>query len=102
MWKQLENKYNIIVEEYGYEESNRFFYKYHNGRQIVKHIDINDKWFIDNSNFNASHEALKNKDIYDDELLEHSYEIMNDVFEDWHLNISINDENWEDVLFNTK
>ena len=49
MWEQLENKYNIIVEEHGYEESNKFFYKYYDGRHIVKHIDINDAWFIDKS-----------------------------------------------------
>jgi len=102
LWKQLENKYNIIVEEHGYEESNRFFYKYYDGRHIVKHIDINDEWFIDKSNFKPSEEAHKNSDIYDDELLEHSYENINDVFEDWHLNVSINDENWEDVISNIK
>ena len=102
LWKQLENRYNIIIEEHGYEESNRFFYKYYNGKHIVKYIDINDEWFIDKSKFTPSKEAIKNKDIYDEELLEHSYDNINDVFEDWNLNIDINDDKWDDVIFNTK
>ena len=98
LWKQLETKYDVIVEEHGYEEGNRFFYKYYNGKHIVKEIDLYDEWFLEKLNFIPSEEALKNEEIYDEELMEYSYENMNNVFENWHINVSENEKEWEDVI----
>ena len=94
----LETKYDVIVEEHGYEEGNRFFYKYYNGKHIVKEIDLYDEWFLEKLNFIPSEEALKNEEIYDEELMEYSYENMNNVFENWHINVSENEKEWEDVI----
>jgi hypothetical protein len=98
LWKQLETKYNVVVEEHGLEEGNRFFYKYHNGRHIVKDIDLYDEWVLNQLNFIPSKEAEEDEDIYDEELTNCSYENINNVFEHWHTTISENDDNWKEVI----
>ena len=30
--------------------------------------------------------------------MEYSYENMNNVFENWHINVSENEKEWEDVI----
>jgi len=97
LWKKLELLYDVTIEEHGYEEGNRFFYKYYNGKHIVKNIDIYDKWYFDQLNFIPSKEALNDDDIYNDELTELSYDNNHDIFEKWHSNILENDIEWKDV-----
>ena len=57
LWRQLELRYGVEVEEIGYEEQQVEFYKYHKGRFICKEID-ND-WFAETLNFMPSEEALE-------------------------------------------
>ena len=65
LWKQLELRYDVEVEEIGYEEQQLEFYKYHNGRVICKEVD--DDWFAENLNFTPSEKALSDSELMEDE-----------------------------------
>jgi len=95
LWKQLETKYNVEVEEYGFEEGNSTFYKYKNGRENYKSMD--DKWFEDKFDFKPSKEALENEEIYEDELSDHKNDNWSDAFYMWHTMLDNKDSNWKEV-----
>lgn len=95
LWKQLETKYNVEVEEFGFEEGDSSFYKYKNGRENYKKIDNN--LFEDKFNFKPSKEALENEDTYEDELCDHKNDNWSDAFYMWHTMLDNEDKNWKEV-----
>jgi hypothetical protein len=98
LWKQLEKRYNVEVEEYGYEEQQLGFHKYHKGRNIW--VEREDEWFEDNFDFTPSEKAITNKDIYEEELRDHKYDNWYDALDDWQEVVKDDDPNWKIVTDN--
>lgn len=92
LWKQLETKYNVKVEEYGSEEGEISFYKYKNGREI--YINVEPEWFKNKYDFKASKEALEDEEIYEEELYQHKTEYWNEELINWNENVSDDDVSW--------
>jgi hypothetical protein len=93
LWRQLELRYGVEVEEIGYEEQQVEFYKYHKGRFICKEID-ND-WFAETLNFMPSDEALNNEAVIEDEKNEFKYDNWCDGMEKWNTNLQDDDPTWK-------
>ena len=96
LWKQLETKYNVQVDEFGYEEAEISFYKYKNGREIF--INVEPEWFKDKYDFEPSKEALEDEEIYEEELYQHKTEHWNDELIQWNENVSDDDVSWCSVI----
>ena len=95
LWRQLELRYEVEVEEYGYEEQQVEFYKYHKGRFICKEID-ND-WFAENLNFEPSEEAKHDEELMEDEKNDFKYDYWCDGMDLCHKQLTEDDELWKDV-----
>jgi hypothetical protein len=95
LWKQLEKRYNVEIEEYGYEEQQLAFHKYHKGRNIW--VERDDEWFEDNFDFTPSEEAQNDKEIYEDELRDHKYDNWYDALDNWQENVKDDEPNWKEV-----
>lgn len=95
LWKQLELRYDVEVEEIGYEEQQLEFYKYHNGRVICKEVD--DDWFAENLNFTPSEKALSDSELMEDEKMDFKYENWCDGLELWNRQLRDDDIGWKDV-----
>ena len=95
LWRQLELRYGVEVEETGYEEQQLEFYKYHNGRFICK--DVDNDWFAENLDFTPSAEALKDEELLEDEKNDFRYEYWCDGMEKWEKSVSPDDSDWKDI-----
>lgn len=95
LWRQIEVRYNVEVEEIGYEEEQLEFYKYHNGRIICKEVDNN--WFVENLNFTPSEKALSDPELMEDEKTEFKYDNWCDGLYLWNSQLKNNDTDWKDV-----
>lgn len=95
LWRQIEVRYNVEVEEIGYEEQQLEFYKYHNGRNICKEVD--DDWFAENLNFTPSEKALSDSELMEDEKTEFKYDNWCDGLYLWNSQLKNNDTDWKDV-----
>lgn len=95
LWKQLEKRYNVEVEEYGYEEQQLAFHKYHKGRNIWEDRDYS--WFEDRYDFRPSNEAKEDSDIYDEELMELKFEYWDEALNEWNDELKDDNDDWEDV-----
>ena len=95
LWRQLELRYGVEVEETGYEEQQLEFYKYHNGRFICK--DVDNDWFAENLDFTPSAEALKDEELLEDEKNDFRYEYWCDGMEKWEKSVSPDDPDWKDI-----
>tara|TARA_B110001469_G_scaffold124996_1_gene139642 strand:- start:12871 stop:13437 length:567 start_codon:yes stop_codon:yes gene_type:complete len=95
LWKNIEDKYNVEIEEYGFEEGESCFYKYNKGRENYKKIE--DSWFEDKFDFKPSIEAIKDEDIYEEELSDHKNENWSEAFYMWHTILDKDDKNWKEV-----
>jgi len=93
LWKQLELRYGVEVEEIGYEEEQLVFYKYHKGRFICKEID--NEWFAENLNFMPSEEALNNEAVMEDEKNEFKYDNWCNGMDKWNTNLQDDDPTWK-------
>lgn len=95
LWKQLELRYNVEVEEIGYEEQQLEFYKYHRGRIISKNVD--DDWFVQNLNFIPSKDAIMDPELMEDEKMEFKYDNWCDGLHLWNSNLKNENINWRNV-----
>lgn len=95
LWKQLEKRYDVEVTEFGYEEQQLEFHKYENGRDIW--VECDDEWFVKNYGFIPSNEALKDEELYDDELRDFKYDNWCDALDDWQATVKHNNPNWKTV-----
>lgn len=95
LWKQLEKRYGVEVTEYGYEEQQLEFFKYHNGRSIC--VDRDEEWFAKNYVFTPSEEATKDEQLYNEELLDNKCENWFDALDDWNNEVRDDDPEWRDV-----
>ena len=95
LWRQLELRYGVEVEETGYEEQQLEFYKYHNGRFICK--DVDNDWFAENLDFTPSAEALKDEELLEEEKNDFRYEYWCDGMEKWEASLSTDDPDWKNI-----
>lgn len=95
LWKQLETRYGVEVEEFGYEEQQLEFYKYHKGRSIC--VERDDDWFKDNYEFVPSEEAKNDGDVFEEEMRDHKYEHWFDALNDWQDSVPEDHEEWKEV-----
>jgi hypothetical protein len=95
LWKQLEKKYNVEVEEFGYEEQQLGFHKYKKGRNIW--FEMDDEWFEDKFDFTPSDEAKNDTETYEDELRDHKYDNWCDALDDWQEDVKDDHPEWEVV-----
>ena len=95
LWRQLELRYGVEVEETGYEEQQLEFYKYQDGHFICKEVD-ND-WFVENLDFRPSEEALKDEEVMEDEKNEFRYDYWCDGMEKWEKSVSPDDPEWKGI-----
>ena len=96
LWRQLEMRYDVEVEEIGYEEQQLEFYKYCNGRFICKEID--NKWFVENLNFTTSEEAKCDEELMECEQNEFRYDNWYDGLEFWNKGLSEDDVDWKEIV----
>lgn len=97
LWRQLEQRYDVEVEELGYEEQQLDFYKYHNGRYICKEVD--NQWFVENLDFTPSDDAKQDEEIMEDEQNEFRYSYWCDGLDKWENSLCDEDPEWKDVEF---
>jgi len=95
LWKQLETKYGVIINEVGYEEQQLEFCNYYKGRYIQKVMDAD--WFVENLNFNPSGAATKNDELMEEEKEEFKNDNWCDGMDKMFNNLSYDDPEWEDV-----
>jgi len=95
LWRQLEMRYGVEVEETGYEEQQLEFYKYHNGRFICK--DVDNDWFAENLDFTPSAEALKDEELLEDEKNDFRYDNWCDGMEKWEKSVSTDHPDWKEI-----
>ena len=95
LWRQLEMRYGVEVEETGYEEQQLDFYKYHNGRFICK--DVDNDWFAENLDFTPSAEAFKDEELLEDEKNDFRYDNWCDGMEKWEETLSLDDPDWKNI-----
>jgi hypothetical protein len=95
LWRQLEMRYGVEVEETGYEEQQLEFYKYHNGRFICK--DVDNDWFAENLDFTPSAEALKDEELLEDEKNDFRYDNWCDGMEKWEATLSTDHPDWKEI-----
>jgi len=95
LWRQLELRYGVEVEETGYEEQQLEFYKYHNGRFICK--DVDNDWFAENLDFTPSAEALKDEELLEEEKNDFRYDNWCDGMEKWETTLSTDDPDWKEI-----
>lgn len=96
LWKQLEDKYDVVVEEVGYEEQQCEFQKYYKGRLIC--VEVENRWFAEHFTFEPSEEAQKDEELYEEELECFKYENWCDGLEYWEKSVKEDDEGWSEVL----
>ena len=95
LWKQLEHRYGVVVEEVGYEEQQLEFQKYYNGRFIC--VEVQDEWFAEHFTFEPSEEAQKDKELYDEELECHKYDNWCDGLWHWANSVKEDEDGWTEI-----
>lgn len=95
LWRQLEMRYGVEVEETGYEEQQLEFYKYHNGRFICK--DVDNDWFAEKLDFTPSAEALKDEELLEEEKNDFRYDNWCDGMEKWETTLSTDHPDWKEI-----
>ena len=99
LWKHLETKYNITVEEYGYPEEETAFCKYLNGHYITKnYMNTFIKKFDYPGEFQPSKKSLKNTQLYNDEFEGWLNDEWYELYEEWIINTFENDYDWVNVV----
>jgi hypothetical protein len=96
LWKQLEDKYNVVVEEVGYEEQQLEFQKYYKGRLIC--VEVENEWFAEHFAFEPSEVHPSYSELYDDELECHKYDNWCDGLWHWANSVKEDEDGWQEVV----
>lgn len=100
LWKQLETKYGVIINEVGYEEQQLHLCNYYKGRYIKKEMDGD--WFAANLPFSPSEEASKNDELMEEEKEDFKNDNWSNGMDHMFKNLSYDDPGWEEVIVNIK
>ena len=98
LWKNIELKYNVNVEEYGYEDGQQEFYKYYRG----KHTKFDNEYWI---KYTFSYEPKnitdynENDNDYDDDDYYNDWknDIWIEALDKWNETYPIDKSIWKDV-----
>ena len=95
LWKQLEHRYGVVVEEVGYEEQQLEFQKYYNGRFIC--VEVQDEWFAEHFTFEPSEEGQNDNETYEEELECHKYDNWCDGLWHWANSVKEDEDGWTEI-----
>nr|QDY52307.1 hypothetical protein 6_19 [Mimiviridae sp. ChoanoV1] len=93
LWKNIEEKYSVMIIEYGFEEQQVEFYKYLNGYTVK--FDYYD-WMKEKFNYQSN---IEDEEEEEDNFIEWRNNIFMDVLNEWNKTSgNFIDTNWEKVV----
>jgi len=106
LWKNIEVKYNVSVEEYGYEDGQNEFYKYYKGKHTKFECEYWIKYEFSYDPKKVYYEYYQNEplDNYDEEDLFNDWknDIWIDALDKWNDTFSVDKCIWTDVEINNE
>ena len=78
LWKNIEEKYSVMIIEYGFEEQQVEFYKYLNGYTVK--FDYYD-WMKEKFNYQSN---IEDEEEEEDNFIEWRNNIFMDVLNEWN------------------
>ena len=105
LWKNIEIKYNVSIEEYGYEDGQTEFYKYYKGKHTIFECEDWIKYtfsYDPNNVFDYSDNGFY--DNYDEEDYYNDWknDIWIDALNKWNETFSLDKCEWKDVNINNE